>query len=134
MLPAADRLMRSPGYWIVLHPSPDSLILDEHGIENLNRVIRDEDELTTDLGLSDPCPASEILDDLRELMAWFRERKLYRADGSPVTPAFYEEMDARMNLEKPFRRVFPCGTALSCTMRTSGYSPPVKPSMRNPLM
>ena len=49
LIPGTRPEMNSPGFWIGRHPSPDKVILDARGIQELNAKIRNELKISYDL-------------------------------------------------------------------------------------
>ncbi len=98
VIPGTERVMKSPGFWISLHRSPDEVILDARGIERLNKTIRDEHGLTRDLAA---LPAAVSFEKLREELAdslnAMRGSRLYDRSGRPVPESFYQAL--RMNMD-----------------------------------
>ena len=99
-IPHTSRSMKTAGYWISRHPSPDQVILDQKGIERLNRRIRDEQKLTRDLSaLTAPVSGVELRQTL--LTDWqgtkdagyYDDRKLKAGD------AFFQTIQSDMNLD-----------------------------------
>lgn len=100
LLPGTDRAMKTDGYWAARHPFPDRIILDRQGIDDLNRRIRDELELTRDITqIESPVPGKRVRDRARSRLDSRAGRSLYRADGTTAAPEFYAALAALMDLD-----------------------------------
>jgi len=101
MLPGTNADMKSVGYWIDRHPSPDRIVMNGGDIKRFNASITDEREITTDIfTLPDRCPADLVREKVRVMVDWFRSRTLYHDDGGRAGGAFFDEMERRMGMQR----------------------------------
>ncbi|MBI5149210.1 MAG: SH3 domain-containing protein [Candidatus Omnitrophica bacterium] len=92
--------MRTAGFWIGRHPSPDSVILSSEEIQRFNQTIREELKLTKDLSVR---PASisgkELRASLQKTLDDLQARKLKLLDGKNPSPAYWDSAREAMNNE-----------------------------------
>ncbi|VBB45947.1 putative NlpC/P60 family protein [uncultured Desulfatiglans sp.] len=107
-LPGVERTMKTAGFWIARHPSPDAVILTPPEIEAFNRHIRSELKGAEDLAsFPDPYPGSRLRKTLKTALRKHQIRIFYLPDGSAAPPGFFESIEQAMNLEGIPERVTP---------------------------
>ncbi len=109
LLPATERSMKTAGFWISRHPSPDKIILKSDEITEFNRNIQNELKLTQDIVLLGPSYTGEKLkSEFKETLESFRKRKLYTEDGRKAPRlrrgasgelSFYEAIQSNLKLD-----------------------------------
>ena len=100
LLPATQRSMKSAGFWISRHSSPDKIILKPDEITQLNRGIQDELKLTQDIVLLGASYSGEKLkSELKETLESFEQRELYAEDGRRAQTSFYKIVQPNFNLD-----------------------------------
>ena len=78
LIPAVERTMKSPGFWISRHPSPDKIILNPQEIARLNENIQNELNLTQDLTkIVSPFSGLKLKTEFEQTLQNFSRRGLY---------------------------------------------------------
>jgi hypothetical protein len=99
MLPRTERAMKTPGYWIARHPSPDELIMDEVKIGELNTRVRDELKLIRDVTATpESFSGEEVAQVLRAKIAEIKSKNYFLENGEQTTELFLQEAEANLNL------------------------------------
>src|SRR5262245_31691872 len=95
MLSHTTREMKTPGFWISRHPSPDQVILEPDQINELNLHIQNDLKLTKDLTQFPETVSGEDL--LKAQRAQFEEiktKKYYAASGEGASLIFFQEVES----------------------------------------
>lgn len=96
-----ERKMKTDGFWVSYHPSPDKIVLTQEEISRLNSNIENDLKLTQDITKLTPLFAgADLAASLQGILDRYRKRKLFFKDGLPVDAAFYEQIKRNMNFEK----------------------------------
>src|SRR3989338_4703065 len=98
LLPHTFREMKTAGFWISRHPSPDQVVLTPEEIIALNSQIRSELKLTHDLKQF-KTSSKELIVSFNLLLDEFSKRGLFLEDGNKAKAAFFDEMKNNMALE-----------------------------------
>ncbi len=90
VLPGVSTAMRTPGFWVARHPSPDEPVLGEKAIAGLNRRMV-EDGLTVDLAHSlKVIPGAKVRALLATAMESLKKSDLYGEDGQRLNREFID--------------------------------------------
>ena len=115
--PASERTMKSPGFWISRHPSPDKIILKPDEITQLNRSIQNELKLTQDIvSLGSAYSGEKLKSELQETLESFLKRRLYFDDGRRA-PRFLHSARMQRGALRPsskYNRLFKKLSSVSC--------------------
>ncbi|MDD5085190.1 MAG: SH3 domain-containing protein [Candidatus Omnitrophica bacterium] len=99
VVPGTTREMKTSGFWISRHPSPDKVILSAEEIKSLNSRIENELKLTRDVAKIDPLySGKELTLEFRESLDSIREQKLYGNSDRLVGDDFYRRIEQGLNL------------------------------------
>ncbi len=98
VLPGVINEMRTAGFWVARHPSPDEPILGPQGVAALNRRLVSAG-LTEDLArVPEVLPGAKVRAELSEIIDGLKKRTLFGVDGKTVSPdlisGFYREVDS----------------------------------------
>jgi len=94
----SSRMMKTAGFWISRHPSPDAVIMDPDAIDQFNANIRGH-QLTKDIfTLIQDLKTETLLDDLEKTLADIMSKEYYTAAGVRSTQDFMDNVKANMNL------------------------------------
>ncbi len=100
MIPGTTREMKSAGFWISRHPSPDKIILTPGEIVRFNAGIENKLQLTRDItALPSPFSGSEVRAALEKMLRQFQDRTYYRSNGRRANAKFYEGARKSFNLD-----------------------------------
>lgn len=88
ILPHTERAMKTAGYWISRHPSPDKVIMNTPEIERFNDRIEKEFKTTKDiLAISQSYSGRNLKSELEGTLNKFMQKELYLKDGrKPQVP------------------------------------------------
>lgn len=99
ILPNVSPEMRSPGYWISRHPTPDRLVMDAQAIERFNsRIRRERGTVTAIWEHSTAISGRTIRTQINNLHNYVKGMRLHDAEGNRVTPEYWQEL---FRLENP---------------------------------
>jgi len=98
LLPHTSREMKTAGFWISRHPSPDQVVLTPEEISAFNSQIQSELKLTQDLKQF-KTSSKELIVSFNLLLDEFSKRGLFLEDGNKAKAAFFDEMKTNMSLE-----------------------------------
>lgn len=99
VLPHTEYSMKTPGFWISRHPSPDKVIMSGLEIGRFND--RTEKELKTTkeiLELPQLYSGKDLRNLLEATLKKFSDKGYFREDGSKANKEFFEKVKAGMNL------------------------------------
>ncbi len=97
-LPDVTLEMRTAGFWIGRHPSPDSLILDAAGINSLNRLIRKNSRAVSNIKEHSSVIAGQtVRAQIIAMHDLVSGMKLHDRAGQPVKASFWQDMTAAEN-------------------------------------
>jgi len=86
--------MKTPEFWIQSHPSPDKIILNSSQIENFNKRIYAELNLTSDIfSMSSLYNGQLVLNSISEQLNHFKDADIYFEDGSKVQNDFFKNIE-----------------------------------------
>lgn len=110
VLPNTHREMKTAGFWVSRHPSPDKIVLNSEEIAQLNLEIQNR-TLTKDIThVPSHDSAKDLLSLIESKLNEFAKKGYYLADGSRATANFFNEIRANMNLnEIPGEKMMPFG-------------------------
>jgi len=93
------RMMKTAGYWISRHPSPDAVIMSPEAIDQFNDRLRSENKLTKDIfTLIQDLKTESLLDDLEKTLADITAKNYYTAAGVRDDENFLDDVKRNMNL------------------------------------
>ncbi len=99
MLSRTERAMKTPGFWIARHQSPDGLIMDETKVGELNVRTRDELKLIRDLAATpESFSGDELTKTLRAKIEEIKSKEYFLASGEHATEIFLQDVQANLNL------------------------------------
>lgn len=106
VLPNVGRPMKTAGFWVSRHPSPDKIILDSREIAEFNAVIRDTLRLTTDIARYAETESGKALkEELARHLQLFTGKKFFLMSGKAVAPDFFAGIIKNMGSENIPARV-----------------------------
>ncbi|MCR4336766.1 MAG: SH3 domain-containing protein [Candidatus Omnitrophica bacterium] len=98
LLPYTTREMKTAGFWIAQHPSPDKVILNSEEIRNFNKHITDELKLTKDITQWEKgYPGDELRMNLEKTFKDFVEKNYYQSGAQRASSAFYKDVEKDSN-------------------------------------
>jgi hypothetical protein len=98
-LPDTDRSMKTPGFWIGLHPSPDQVILEPAKIEELNTQIQNNLKLTKDIAaFPETFSGEELAKTLRAKFEEIKGKGYFLHSGEAVSELFLQDVESNLNL------------------------------------
>lgn len=107
VLPNIVRSMKTPGYWISRHPSPDQVLLSPEEIQQFNARIKNELKLTKDiLEFPEHISGSELRVSLEKMWGEFKSRNYFAGDKK-APASFYEDIKKQMNWDAVPEQVAP---------------------------
>ena len=113
-LPNVTREMKTAGFWISHHSSPDKVILTPQEIESFNQTIQNDLKLIKDITTLGEQEGPKIKKELAKTLIDFIKKNFYRSDGHKAKSAFYDEIKIKMNFNKKIGRA-------SCRERVCQY-------------
>ncbi len=100
--------LKSPGFWIKHHPSPDAVVTTAQGIDKFNLAIQEELKLTKDIfSITQDLKTETLLADLEKELAGFIDKGYYTADGVRDDKDFLEKIKRNMHLSGVVMGVVP---------------------------
>ncbi len=97
VLPGVTREMRTAGFWVARHPSPDEPVLSARGVTILNRRL-EAAGLTEDLTrVPAVVPGGSVRGQLTEIIDGLKKRILFDTDGKPVSRDFVAGFDREVD-------------------------------------
>ena len=105
VIPHTERMMKSPGFWISHHPSPDQVLLDAREIDQMNSDIQNQLKLTEDIfHLDAPYRGNKLKTEIENNLENFLKQKFYTLDGRPASGKeasdFYKEIQSNLNIDE----------------------------------
>jgi len=95
----ALRMMKTAGYWISRHPSPDAVIMSPDAVEQFNGRLRAESKLTKDIfTLVQDLKTESLLDELEKTLSDIIAKDYYTAAGVKADTDFMDNIKRNMNL------------------------------------
>ncbi|MEI6437420.1 MAG: SH3 domain-containing protein [Candidatus Omnitrophota bacterium] len=98
VLPGVTPEMRSPGFWVARHPSPDEPVLDPKGVLALNRRSKAMNLIEDLTRVPAVLPGTLVRAQLSEIIDGLKKRVLFAADGKAASadfvPGFDREVDS----------------------------------------
>lgn len=93
------RMMKTAGFWISRHPSPDAVIMSPDAIDQFNAGLRGDKKLTKDIfTLIEDLKTESLLDDLQKTLADITAKSYYTNDGVRDDQDFMDNVKRNMNL------------------------------------
>ncbi len=100
LLAHTDRAMKTAGFWISRHPSPDTVVMTAEEIQRFNLFIQNDLQLTQDIPqMPSVYSGGALRSQLEKTWDEFYQKGFYTEDGRKAQPRFYEEIKANLNLE-----------------------------------
>jgi hypothetical protein len=97
-LSRTERAMKTPGFWIGRHPSPDQVILDTAKIEELNLRIRDGLKLTKDISsLPESFSGEELTKTLRAKFEEIKGKGYFLQNGETASGLYLQDIESNLN-------------------------------------
>ena len=107
-LSATQRQMKTPGFWIARHPSPDLIIMNAQEIIQFNRHVQNDLKLTKDLlDLPAEFSGDELVKEWNDAINKFKIQSLYAANGRHPEGAFWDEVRTKMTKVQMPEKVTP---------------------------
>ena len=104
----SERLMKTAGFWISRHPSPDAVIMSPEQIDRFNARLSTENKLTKDIfTLIQDLETESLLDDLQKTLADIQSKDYYTAQGVRGDQDFMDNARRNMNLSGVVMGVMP---------------------------
>ncbi|OGX08755.1 MAG: hypothetical protein A2Z88_00800 [Omnitrophica WOR_2 bacterium GWA2_47_8] len=99
LLPHTTRQMKSPGFWISRHPSPDKIVLTQEEIAALNRSVQEELKLTRDILASSEYDGKNLKEGLNLLLTKFQKGEFYFLDEDKNKKEFFQQVKVNMGFD-----------------------------------
>jgi hypothetical protein len=97
VLAGTQREMKTAGFWIGQHPSPDQVILNAEGIAEFNRHVQDDLNLTTDiLNLPAEFSGPKLVEEWQKTLDEFKKKGFYMASGQKANEAFFAKINGQI--------------------------------------
>jgi len=94
-----QREMKTAGFWVSRHPSPDTIVLEADKIEEFNARIRNDLKLVKDMtALPDSFSGEELGKTLRVKIDDIRSKGFFLKSGEAASELFLQEAEANLNL------------------------------------
>jgi hypothetical protein len=97
--PLVERDFRRPGFWISRHPAPDSLIMDNTGIERFNHQVVRKGDLRQLEAESLLISRDKLIHEIQQCFSQIRKNGNFDAAGQPLSAQFWSELEAQLNLK-----------------------------------
>ena len=95
----SQRLMKTAGYWISRHPSPDTVIMSPEAIDQFNARLDSDNKLTKNIfTLLQDQKTESLLDDLQKTLSDIAIKEYYTAAGVRDDQDFMDQVKHNMNL------------------------------------
>jgi hypothetical protein len=93
------RMMKTAGFWISRHPSPDAVIMAPEQIDQFNARLRTDKKLTKDIfTIIQDLKTESLLDDLQKTLSDIISKGYYTANGVRDDADFMDDVKRNMNL------------------------------------
>src|SRR5208283_757086 len=93
------RVMKTAGFWISHHPSPDAVIMSPDAIDQFNGRLRNENKLTKDIfTIIQDFKTESLVADFDKILSDITEKGFYTAAGVRNDPDFIEAAKRNMDL------------------------------------
>jgi len=93
------RMMKTAGFWISHHPSPDAVIMSPDAIGQFNARLRTDNKLTKDIfTLVQDLKTESLLEDLEKTLSDIQAKNYYTAAGVSDDEDFMDDVKRNMNL------------------------------------
>ncbi len=93
------RMMKTAGFWISRHPSPDAVIMNPDAIDQFNTSLRTDKKLTKDIfTLIQDLKTESLLDDLEKTLSDIVAKNYYTSAGVRDDQDFMDDVKRNMNL------------------------------------
>jgi len=93
------RMMKTAGYWISHHPTPDALIMSPDAIDQFNARLRTDNKLTKDIfTLVQDLKTESLLENLEKTLSDIASKEYYTAGGVKDDQDFIDQVRRNMNL------------------------------------
>lgn len=102
-LSTTRREMKTAGFWIAQHPSPNDIVMTSDEIALFNRRVQDDLKLTRDILNLPEISGADVAKEWEETIRQFRKAGYYGADGRKERGAFYDELHALMRVNIPLK-------------------------------
>lgn len=94
-----ERVMKTPGFWISRHPSPDAIIMSPEAIDQFNEGLRSDKKLTKNIfALVQDLKTESLLADLEKTVSDIAAQNYYTSAGVKVDGDFIDDARRNMNL------------------------------------
>jgi len=92
-------MMKTAGFWISRHPSPDAVIMSPDAIDQFNTGLRNDKKLTKDIfTIIQDLKTESLLDDLEKTLSDITAKDYYTAAGVRDDVDFMDDVKRNMNL------------------------------------
>ncbi len=92
-------MMKTAGFWISRHPSPDAVIMSPDAIDQFNARLRNDKKLTKDIfTLIQDLKTESLLEDLEKTLSDIMAKGYYTAAGVRDDEDFMDDVKRNMNL------------------------------------
>lgn len=98
LLPETTREMKTPGYWITRHAEPDKVILDDKGIEDLNKRIHERNLIKDIFDEKKLLSADELNEGLNSSVNDFAKAGYYLLDGKKSSDEFFNALGKKIGV------------------------------------
>ena len=93
------RMMKTAGFWISRHPSPDAVIMSPDAIDQFNAGLRNDKKLTKDIfTIIQDLKTESLLDDLEKTLSDITAKDYYTTAGVRDDQDFMDDVKRNMNL------------------------------------
>ncbi len=99
LLPHTTPEMKTAGFWIARHPSPDKIVLTPQEIAEFNTHLENNLKTVNDITkISLPFSGEKLMVTFEKTVNNFKKDKMYLDGGRRTGDSFYEKMNGLMNL------------------------------------
>jgi len=98
-LPGVERTMKTAGFWVSRHSSPDSIVLSEQEVVQLNTTIQDKLRLTEDVAAQpEKVYGKNLKAEFEKQLKAYSGKTYYLVDGTVAGGQFFEKIRTNMAL------------------------------------
>jgi len=95
----SQRMMKTAGFWISHHPTPDAVIMNPDAIDQFNARLRTDNKLTKDIfTIIQDLKTETLLDELEKTLADITAKEYFTAQGVRDDEDFMDDVKRNMNL------------------------------------
>ncbi|MBF0510972.1 MAG: SH3 domain-containing protein [Candidatus Omnitrophica bacterium] len=99
LLGHTKRVMKTAGFWISRHPSPDTVIMAPPAIEAFNETLRGEKKLIKDIfTIVQDLKTETLLADMEKTLVDIKQKDYFTLNGLKVETDFLDDIRRNMNL------------------------------------